>query len=249
MLTHLLLHNSNEADLLKLETFTKQLRLKRSASQPQLSALANTNTRTIARSIITKAGRANLKRFANVVRFVVRLQMMAREWKRQEEIRKMLAEKWGEVAKGRDRFIMPPPANGQLPAVAAAAGPSAVAPGAGASAGDVAAKASHHHMPLRVRNENAAATNVAPAAPSGFRSGGVEPAKRYVQREVVDGETDEVESSVAPLGFDLEGPFDGSSDQGMGGVNGYHNQHHHDNQQRPHQEDDMGTEAFSVDSL
>lgn len=44
-----------------------------------------------------------LKRFATVVRFVVRLQMAAKEWQKHEKTRKMLSDKW-ESYKKQDRI-------------------------------------------------------------------------------------------------------------------------------------------------
>lgn len=119
---------------------------------------------------------------------------MAREWKRQEELRKILADKWNEAAKHRTN---PGDKVGRGPPVAAAA--SAFV----ATAPDV-----------RVERQ-------------------AEQAKRYMQREV-DGDLDEVESSVAPLGFDLDGL---DSTDRMVGLNG------------AQRDDPTGTEALSVDSM
>lgn len=70
----------------------KQLRIKHQASQSHIPIISAGRP--------TQSGAAKpgltLKRFAMVVRAVVRLRMMAREWRRQEELRKTLANKWDE---------------------------------------------------------------------------------------------------------------------------------------------------------
>lgn len=83
---------SNEHDLLKLEALTTQLRVKHQASQSHIPVISSGKP---AQGGATKPG-LTLKRFAMVVRAVVRLRMMAREWKRQEELRKTLASRWDE---------------------------------------------------------------------------------------------------------------------------------------------------------
>ncbi|KAK7745987.1 hypothetical protein SLS53_002708 [Cytospora paraplurivora] len=76
--------NSNQADLLKLEGMMKQLGMK----QRPYSHLAAYKERQSRKRPFT------LKRFATVVRFVVRLQMAAKEWQKHEKTRKMLSDKW-----------------------------------------------------------------------------------------------------------------------------------------------------------
>lgn len=70
----------------------KQLRIKHQASQSHIPIISTSrpNLTSTAKPGLT------LKRFAMVVRAVVRLRTMAREWKRQEELRKTLATKWDE---------------------------------------------------------------------------------------------------------------------------------------------------------
>lgn len=87
--------NSNEHDLLKLETLTKQLRLKHQISFPKLPTTTKGQIHEVQHDTPAKA----LKRAANVVRFMVRLQIAAREWRKQEELRKVLVSKWSEYEK------------------------------------------------------------------------------------------------------------------------------------------------------
>lgn len=70
----------------------KQLRMKHQASQSHIPIISTSRP---AQSGAAKPG-LTLERFAMVVRAVVRLRMMAREWKRQEELRKTLVNKWDE---------------------------------------------------------------------------------------------------------------------------------------------------------
>lgn len=70
----------------------KQLRVKHQSSQSHIPIIAAGRPTQVG---AVKPG-LTLKRFATVVRAVVRLRLMAREWKRQEELRKTLANKWDE---------------------------------------------------------------------------------------------------------------------------------------------------------
>lgn len=79
----------NQADLLKLEGMMKQLGMK----QRPYSHLAAYKERQSRKSPMT------LKRLATAVRFVVRLQMAAREWQKHEKTRRMLSDKWESYKK------------------------------------------------------------------------------------------------------------------------------------------------------
>lgn len=79
--------NSNKADLLKLEALVRQMQEKQQQAHTPLPVSKQDFGKQAPKTV-------TLKRLATVVRFVVRLQMMARAWKKQEQLRKMLLSRY-----------------------------------------------------------------------------------------------------------------------------------------------------------
>lgn len=240
--------SSNEHDLLRLETMTKELRLKHQVSFPSLALPSNSNGSGGKPMTPAKA----LKRATTAVRFIVRLRSAAREWKKQEEIRRVLVSRWDEYERnglhghtgGTKKPIAPTFASfaaggggTKRPATQTSAPAAALVDGGG---GGVKKPAAPSFAVPAALVKGGGAGFKKPAAPSisvpsVYMKGmdlreRVEMSKR--NRHGVDSELDEVESSAAPLGFDVESSSREREDRAV----------------QDWSELD-GTEAFSVDSL
>lgn len=239
---------------------SKQLRLRRQNSVPNLS-LATTsqgpegNTATPAQA---------LKRATTAIRFMVRLRIAAREWRKQEELRKVLVSKWNEYEKrgvpgntGGTKKPAPAPATAPTPAFVAGGGgfkkpnaptfapPAARFVGGGGGvkkpAAPVFSFVKGGSIGFKKPANVAAAAAPSLPAPSAYLKNmdlreRVELSKRNNNRHDngVNSELEEVESSAAPLGFDVDSSSREREDhraavQDWGELD--------------------GTEAFSVDSL
>lgn len=251
---------SNEHDLLRLETMTKQLRLKHQISFPNLAL--PTKSQASEGSPVTPA--QALKRATTAVRFIVRLKIAAREWKKQEDLRKVLVSKWDEYEKrglvGTTGGTKKPAAPAPVPRAAFVAGGGGskklaaptFAPAAPFVNGNGGAKKSAAPFVNGIGGaKKPAVTTFAP--PAAFVGGFKKPAVTSIpvpsaymksmslrervemskrNRDGADSEFDEVASSAAPLGFDVDSSSREREDravQDWGELD--------------------GTEAFSVDSL
>lgn len=199
-------HDRNEHDLLKLENLTKRLRLKHQISVPNLPIAT--------KGLQAPADKSNapalaLKRATTVVRFIVRLQIAAREWRKQEELRKVLVTKWDEYEKRSVGVV-----GGKIKKPAPAFTPATALGGAGSK------------KPIAASTAATTATTTSSRFPAFVNDIG----KR--KRNDEDSELDEVESSAAPLEFDVDSSSREREErmaQAFGELE--------------------GTEAFSVDSL
>ncbi|CAN8105021.1 unnamed protein product [Discula destructiva] len=232
----------NEHDLLRLETMTKQLRLKHQISFPSLAL--PTNTQGSGANTVTPA--QALKRAATAVRFIVRLRIAAREWRKQEELRKVLVSRWDEYEKrgmlGGTNGTKKPAAPTFAPSAAFAGGggggskkpsaPTGAAPfaalvnGGGGGGSKKPAFVDGGEIWLKKPVAPSASTSSTHMKGMDLRER-VEISKRH--RDVVDSELDEVESSAAPLRSDVDSEREGRAAQDWGELD--------------------GTEAFSVDSM
>lgn len=240
--------NSKEHDLLKLETMTKQLRIKHQTSFPTPARGTNSHDS----EGMTNTPAHALGRVTTAVRFIVRLRIAAREWRKQEALRKVLVSKWDEYEKrgmlGNTGGPKKPVAPTAAPPLAFSAGgggfkkiavpaslPSAaiVGGGGGFKKPAVPTFAPPAAFVGGFKKPAAARSNPGPSAylkEMDLRER-VEMSKR--NRAAVDSELDEVESSAAPLGFDVD-----SSSRAQ-----------EDNQAAQDWGELDGTEAFTVDSL
>lgn len=170
-----------------------------------------------------------LKRATNVVRFMVRLQIAARQWRKQEEVRKVLVSKWSEYEKHPVGVVgggTKKPAPATIPSNAPLV-----------NGGGIKKPAPAFAAPTAFFGGGAAGVKKPVAAATATTSSSKFPAfvvndlhKR--KRNGEDSELDEVESSAAPLEFDVDSSSrerDERMAQDFGELE--------------------GTEAFSVDSM
>ncbi|KAJ4414789.1 hypothetical protein N0V82_007704 [Gnomoniopsis sp. IMI 355080] len=206
----------NEHDLLKLETLTKQLRLKHQINFPNLPIATSGQTFHKTSSTPAKA----FKRATNAVRFMVRLQIAAREWRKQEELRKVLVSKWDEYEKH-------PVVAGGIKKPATTFAPPVVNGGGIKKPVPTFAPAPAFFGGAGIKKPVAATTATSSSKFTAF----VKDVNKR-KRNGEDSELDEVESSAAPLEFDI----DSSSRE------------REERMAQDYGELD-GTEAFSVDSM
>lgn len=237
---------------------SKQLRLRRQNSVPNLSFAT---TKKISEDNIATPAQG-LKRVTTAVRFMVRLRIAAREWRKQEELRKVLVSRWDEYEKretvgntGGTKKPAAAPASAPPAAFVAGGGgfkrpnaptfaaPAAIVGGGGGFKKPAAPAFSFVNgggVGLKKPATVAAATRSAPAPATYPKTMDlrerVEMSKRNNNRHLngANSELDEVESSAAPLGFDVDSSSREREDrraavQDWGELD--------------------GTEAFSVDSL